>query len=913
MVDCRVDHTVPLGSQKRTGMIKLRDLRVFSGPSIHARRPVVRALLDGDDVDDLPLTQVWTSLDRLMSSVDGMSRPLAAVRELLGDDDDVHWSRLFGALAVALQEDWFTDPLTFQIEPPANDGGRPVLVQFNEPKLGELSARFAVRWIPLIYDENWERKHEDPQGWLDESTQNFLNTRRRVRWHESSRLILDAAQRRDVPMLRLTDISETMVLGQGVKRQRVTRSLTDAGSAVAVRVIANSKIITSQVLREAAVPVPNQFVVRTRQQLTQAIERMGFPLVVKGATVEHGASVTTGVRSNDDVRNAVKKVQQFKSEIIIEEQIDGDDHRLTVIGGRFVAAARRIPARLTGDGESAIRELVEQENLRRRRSTQYPYWLVPFTLDDDALATLARQGHSEDSVPRAGEIVVFRSVANLSQGGLSEDVTDIVHPDVIRVAERAARLIGSDMAGVDILTTDISRPLTETGGAVLEVNNWPGLGPHYLIPTEPRDVAGALIDFLVPDEERGRIPTVAVTGTNGKTTTCRMLRRIFEADGRVVGMSTSNEVTIDGHLIVKGDCAGGPHPGMIVKDPIVEVGIFELARGALIRYGFHLDSCSIGVVTNVSNDHLGLDGIETIEDMARVKRFVAELARHGAVLNADDQYCAAMAPHISAPIWWFTRDVDNLLVRQHLDDGGNAVVIAERCGREVMLKCGSGGDEEIVAIADIPATWDGLLRVNVENATAAATAALAAGVAVDSVREALLSFTTSIDDSPGRFNIHKANGVTIIMDFAHNVVGLEKLIEFIDQIPQQGRRLCFFSQTNSRDQHHYGLVTKVLAHNFDHYIISDQTPLSSRRSETEIIDWMTDGLFVEGVDPQMVEVTTEVWEGVSRTLQMARPGDIIFLKTGADTRAYWDFVAGFDFATKTDFGTGKSEEDEFNA
>lgn len=872
--------------------MNLRQLQVFTGPSIHARHPVVRVSFEEGDTGVLSTAEAQTRLEKLLSPFDRLSRPLATAKEMIAAQDSVDWAHIYGALAVAFQEDRFTEPLAFRVETGAGDHERVVLVEFNEPGLAELSAQFAVQWLPLIYNENWEQNHEDPQGWLGKGIQSFLRSRIAIRLNENTRVLIEAAQVRDVPVMRLAPDSETQVLGQGCRRQRLSQCMGDSTSAVAIRVIARNKSITSQLLRDAAVPVPKQFVVRTKTQLADAVQQIGFPLVVKGATVDHGASVTTGINSNEELQVAIKKVQQFQTEILVEQQIEGDDHRLTVINGRLVAAARRTPPQITGDGERTIRQLMEGENKRRRNLGRYAHWLVPLMLDEDTVATLSRQGHSPDSVPQAGEIIVFRSVANLSQGGLSEDVTELVHPDVVYVAERAARLVGLDMAGVDILTTDISRPLSETGGGILEVNNWPGLRPHYVTET-PRDVAGAVIDYLFPDETRGRIPTVAVTGTNGKTTTCRMLRRIFEIDGRVVGMSTSTDVTIDGETILRGDSSGGAYANMILKDPIVEAGIFELARGALIRHGTRLDGYTVGVVTNVSNDHLELDGIATIEEMARVKRLVAEMARQGAVLNADDAQCVAMVPQIPAPIWWFTLDPDNLVVQKHLAENGNAVVVAEREGREVLLHCGANGEEEVVSITDIPATWDGRLRVNVENAAAAAASALAAGVAASTIGDALRSFTTSVDDSPGRFNIYETNGITVILDFAHNIVGLEKMIELMDQLPQQGRRLCFFSLTNSRDQHHYGLVTKVLAHHFDHYVVSDQTPLSKRRSETEIMNWLKDGLIAAGVDTQSVEGTTDVWDGISKTLAMARAGDVVFVKTGADPYQYWEQIKSF--------------------
>ena len=302
------------------------------------------------------------------------------------------------------------------------------------------------------------------------------------------------------------------------------------------------------------------------------------------------------------------------------------------------------------------------------------------------------------------------------------------------------------------------------------------------------------------------------------------------------------------------------------------------------------------MVTNVTTDHLGFDGVHTLRDMARVKRIVPEIARDGAVLNADDAWCVAMASHVSAPIWWYSSDPENPLVRKHLDAGGNAVIIARRGGREALLHCHGSTEQKIIDTDKIPATWGGLVRVNVENAASAAAAALAAGIPAATIEAALTEFTTSIDDSPGRFNLHKADGITVVLDNAHNIDGLQKLIDLLEKLDRRGKMLCHYGTHAGRSKAHLDQVTGVLAHKFDYYVVSDQTPPDERRSETEVRDWLVEGLLDAGVDPDSVEGTTEVWDGVSRTLTMARPGDVVFIKIGPDARRYWDFVSGFDYS-----------------
>lgn len=878
--------------------MRLTQVRVYTGPSIYAHRPIIRVRLDGGNTQMISREEFHRRLDETLAPFTTISQISEKVKSLVPNGNEIHWADAYGALAVVLQDDRFPEPLCYRVMERAESECQ-ILVETNDPDLGEAAVRFAKGLLQFLYIGDLQQRYADAYDRLGQGVEKFIKHRSEVRTNESVRLLVAAAKSRDIPLVRLVPNSETLVFGQGYRQQRLTRCLSDLSSAISVRIIAYDKSVTSRLLRDSGLPVPRQFVVRTENELAEAVKQIGFPLVVKGSVGAQGYSVTTRILSEEELRRAIKKVQQFKRDVLIEQQIEGDDYRLTVVGGRLVAAARRVSARVIGDGQHSIRELIDIENSRRRSLGAIADWLVPLTINDDANVMLKRQGYTEDSVPCADDIVFLRRMPNLTQGGLSEDVTDIVHPEIASTIERAVRIVGSDMAGVDFITTDITRPLSETNGAILEVNSWPGLRPHYSTLTPPRDVAGAIIGNLFPGDDRGCIPTIAVTGTNGKTTTCRMIRRIFETAGKVVGSSTSTDVVIGGRTVAQGDCSGGRYATMIIKDPTVEVGVFEMARGALIQFGTRLDRYSVGVVTNVTNDHLELENIDSLEAMARVKRLVAEVARDAVVLNADNDLCVAMASHVSAPVWWITRNTENSVVQDHLNKGGHAVIVAERRGQEVLLNCERDTEVEILPTADIPAAMGGLAQVNIENAAAAAAAALATGLEIEAVARALRLFSTSVDDSPGRFNIFETNGIKIILDFAHNVEGLEKLIELIDQLPHPGKRLCFFSLTNSRHRHHYDLVTRVLAGQFDHYVVSDQTPAAKRRSRTEIMDWLMNGLIKAGVNADSVEGTPEVWEGIEMTLRRAEPGDIVFVKSGADAQAYWDYISNFDYSRYT--------------
>jgi cyanophycin synthetase len=732
----------------------IRQLQGFAGPSIYARHPVVRVRIDGGGAGALPRALLRERLAALLAPSVELKRARAPIEALFGEADPVHWADAFGALAVALQDDRIGPLLAYRVEGGTGDGGagddeageraagtneRVILIGTNEPPLAEVVAPFAARLTALLYADGrgesggGEKSASErlSERSIERVRDEFLTIRSKVRLNINTKLLVEAARKRDIPVMPLVPGRGIMLLGQGRKGRRILQCLADTTSALASR-IAGDKSVINQVLRQAGVPVPRQFVVRSAEELAQAIDHIGFPLVLKGLTGHRGETVTTGIASQAELTRAIDKVRQFRTDVVIEEEIAGEDYRLTVIGGRLVAASRRTPAQVAGDGVSTVRELIERENERREQSG-FSVSLPSLSLDPDVSAVLKRQGHDGGSVVKKGEIVALRSVANLSQGGLSEDVTDHVHSDVKSMAERAAGAIGLDMAGVDIKTTDIRRPLSETKGAILEVNNFPGLRSHYITPTPPRDVAGAVIDYLFPEGGHGRIPTVAVAGTTGAArATCRMLQRIFEAAGYATGVATAGELIIDGRTVLDADHADRCRASALIKDPSVEAAVFEIASAEAIQHGIELESCSVGVALDASKNSASEE--RNNFDHACGQRLVLEIARDGAVLNADDPLCIEMAARASAPVWWFSEDPGNPVIRQHLIGGGSAVVIGANDGRQALLKCSGGEQIEIVATANIRTICEDGGRINIP---AAAAAAFAAGVSIEVIRSAL--------------------------------------------------------------------------------------------------------------------------------------------------------------------------------
>jgi cyanophycin synthetase len=617
-----------------------------------------------------------------------------------------------------------------------------------------------------------------------------------VRLGPSTGSIVRAALQRGIPVRRLNTGSLVM-LGYGACQRRVWTAETDATSALA-EAVAQDKDLTRAVLRTVGVPVPEGRPVADAEDAWAAAVDIGLPVVVKPRFGNQGRGVATDLRTREQVLHAWAAARAEGDEVVVEKYITGDDYRLLVIGGRLVAAALREPAQVLGDGRRTVAELVEEVNRDPRRSDGHATALSYIRLDTIGLAVLAEQGYTPESVPPAGARVLIRRNGNLSTGGTATDVTDRVHSEVARRAADAARAVGLDIAGVDVVAADVARPLEEQGAAVVEVNAGPGLRMH-LEPSagQPRPVGAAIVDMLFPEGKTGRIPIVAVTGVNGKTTTTRLLTHVLRGAGLYVGMTCTDGIYLDGRRTQARDCSGPRSAREVLLNRQVEAAVLETARGGILREGLGFDSCDVAVVTNIGKgDHLGLRGVDTVAELARVKRAVVEVVAPGgaAVLNADDSLVADMAAHCPGAVVWFTRDPRNPVLAAHRAASGRAAFV--RDGRVVF----AGKAEEVVAVLErVPLTRPGGVPFQVENVLAAAAAAWVLGLPSATIRTGLETFAADVQALPGRFNAWHLGDAVVIADYAHNPSAMDALVTAVDHYPQRTRTLVF-TGCNRRDE-----------------------------------------------------------------------------------------------------------------
>jgi len=578
----------------------------------------------------------------------------------------------------------------------------------------------------------------------------------------TTRALVEAAERRSIPVTRLNEQS-LIQFGHGSRQKRIRASITGDTAQIAVD-IAGNKAMTKQLLAEAGLPVPRGVVVRRVEEALAEARRLRWPVVVKPLDGNHGRGVTTGIADEDALRTAFDLALQHGRQVIVEQQVPGNDHRILVVNGKVVAVAERVPAQVIGDGFHSIAQLIDDLNQDPRRGNGHENVLTRIVIDEAMLALLEKSDRTPATIPMAGEQVILRDTANLSTGGTAVDRTDVIHPANRAIAEQAAAVVGLDVCGIDFLSPDIRRPVRETGGGIVEVNAAPGFRMH-LEPSSgtPRDVAAPVIDMLYPRGSRSRIPIFAITGTNGKSTTARMVSRILQQAGRNVGMTSTSGIYFNGHLMVEADASGPRSARTVLRNPAVDVAVLETARGGILREGLGFDGADVGAVLNVTADHLGLKGIDTVEDLAKVKGVVVEsVARRGySVLNADDPMCHRIARHARGTIVWFSlaggRDMSDHL-RRHIAESGMAVVREPGSYGGCIVLHRGGERIEVMAAADIPATLGGIADFNIANALAAVAMCAAQRLSTETIRDGLSAFSISFEDSPGRLNIHDAHG-----------------------------------------------------------------------------------------------------------------------------------------------------------
>ncbi len=685
----------------------------------------------------------------------------------------------------------------------------------------------------------------------------------------STEAIVNEARRRGIPAIRL-DNASLVQLGYGVHQQRIQASISSLTKSIAVD-IACSKELTKTMLRAAAVPVPEGHQISAESQLDEAVAEVGFPLVVKPASGNQGKGATIGITSFVAALEAFARAKAISPDVIVEKYIRGHDFRLLVVNYRFVAAALRTPASVTGDGHTTVRELVNRTNADPNRGTGHEKILTTIKIDDESRQLLAEAGLNLDSVLPEGQTILLKRTANLSTGGTSTDVTGEVHPDNILLAERIARTIGLDICGIDVMAPDIRTSITENGGAILEVNAAPGLRMH-LSPAHgrSRNVAAPIIDMLFPGGKTGRIPVVAVTGTNGKTTTTRLIAHLFATAGKRVGYTTTDGVYLHGQLVQKGDCTGPASAQMVLRDPSVDFAVLECARGGLLRSGLGFDRCDVGIVTNVAEDHLGLDGIHSLEQMSRVKATVAEsVSRNGyAVLNADNEWTYAMGRNVRSKVALFSLDHQNPRVLLHCAADGLAAVVEDG---EVVLYDGLH-KMSVLPVAQIPLTFGGTAACMTENVLPAVIAGYVRGLSLEVIRQGLLSFVPSPQMTPGRFNVFQFSRFRFVIDYAHNPAGMMALGTFIVQQPAT-RKVGIIAGIGDRKEEDTVQIGRLAGQIFDEIIIRLDEDLRGKTADA-IVNLLKRGLDQAGKGKLLKVIPCET-EAIRYAIAQATDGAVI--------------------------------------
>ncbi len=750
-----------------------------------------------------------------------------------------------------------------------------VVFEYTNEEAGRYAGRAAVRLCQSVVDRG-----RYPKAELEQDLQDLRDFCREASLGPSTESMIKEAQKRSIPWTTL-GARFLIQLGYGVHQKRIQATMSEHTGILGVE-LACDKEATKRILADAGVPVPRGTVINFFDELEDAIEMVGgYPIVIKPLDGNHGRGITTDIRSWEEAQAAYDGARQVSRSLIVERYYVGRDHRVLVIDGKVVAVAERVPAHVVGNGRSTITELLEETNKDPNRGDGHDNVLTKIELDRTSYQLMERQGYTEHSILPEGKVCYLRPTANLSTGGVAIDRTDEIHPENVWLAQRVVKIIGLDIAGIDIVTTDISRPLREVDGVIVEVNAAPGFRMH-VAPSKgiPRNVAGAVMDMLFPADKASRIPILSVTGTNGKTTTTRLLAHIFRQTNKVVGYTTTDGTYIGDYLVEAGDNTGPQSAQLILQDPTVEVAVLETARGGMLRSGLAFDYANVGVVLNVAADHLGLGDIDTIDQLAHLKSIVSEsvFPNGYAVLNADDHRVAVMAEKTKANIAYFTMNPDSELVRNHIQRGGVAAVYEN--GFLSILK----GDwtHRIERADNIPLTMGGKAPFMIANALAASLAAFVQNVTIEQIRSGLNTFRASVSQTPGRMNLFNLGNYHALVDYAHNPASYEALGAFVRNWTT-GSRIGVVGGPGDRRDEDFVTLGKLSSEIFDRIIIKedDDTRGRKRGSAAELI---SQG--IKQVNPDCnYELVLDETQAINKALDEAPDNSLVVILPESVTRA----------------------------
>jgi len=869
-------------------MIEVRSTTVYRGPNIWARMPVILMVVDIGELEDRPTNKIpgfYERLTELLPSLYDHGCSLGRPGGFLQRMREGTWmGHVLEHVALEIQNLAGAEVTRGKTRSTNERGVYNVVFEHMQEDVGLAAGKLACRLLNhLIYNT-------EPDFDFQKALENdVIRLAEQVAYGPSTGAIVAEAERRQIPVIRLHPRRSLVQLGHGCYQKRIWATVTSETSNIAVD-IAGNKELTNRLLQEVGIPVPRSMTVRSADEAVRAANRIGYPVVLKPLDGNHGRGVCINLNSDAEVAEffPIAWEESRNGAVVVESYIAGRDYRILVINGQVVAVAERVPAHVIGDGVHTVRELVEITNADPRRGVGHEKVLTRISIDEQTMECLQRQGIGLDDIPEAGQVVRLKQTGNMSTGGTSIDRTDDIHPDNADLAHQAALVIGLDIAGIDFIAPDISKSVRQTGGAIVEVNAGPGFRMHTH-PTEghPRHVGRAVIDMLFPPGTPTRVPIIAVTGTNGKTTTVRMIAHIMKTAGKRVGMATTDGIYVDGTQILAGDMSGPTSAQMVLKNPTINCAVLETARGGILRSGLGFDRADVAVVTNVAADHLGLGGVETLADLARVKAVVPQsVFRDGTtVLNADNEWTVGMANVARGEIIFFSMNEDNPVIREHVRNRGRAVVLRQTSQGEMITIIEHRRETSLILTRQIPATFDGRLRVNIENAMAAAGAALGQDVQLEYIRHALRTFTTSFYQTPGRFNLLEVQGKRVIMDYCHNVAGLQALIDFIKRLdaPRTLGVITMPGDRKDEDIHAFGCLA---GKHFDELIVREDTNTRGR-PQGAIAALLRDAAIEGGIDPTRVSIVLDELQSAREAVSRATRDDLVVILVDKPAKV-WD-------------------------
>jgi cyanophycin synthetase len=847
--------------------MKILKIQALQGPNIWsiARKKLIQMRLDLEELEELPTNKIPGFRERIELLIPSLITHRCSEGchggFFLRVDQGTWMGHVIEHIALEIQTLAGMDVGFGRTRETKTKGVYNVVFNYLEEKVGVFAAESAVKIAQAIINgDDYD---------LLADLQTMREIREKVRLGPSTGSIVDEAKSRDIPWIRL-GTNSLIQLGYGINQMRFQATITCKTSNIAVDIACN-KEQTKKMLDAASIPVAKGSICVDEEDLADTIKSIGYPIVLKPLDGNHGKGASINVTSWEDAVLGLEYAQKYSRRVIVERFITGYDFRVLVIDNKIVAAAQRVPAHVVGDGINTIEELIKIVNSDPRRGYGHENVLTEINVDRDSLELLEKRNMTVNSIPEKDDIVYLKSTANLSTGGTSIDVTDMMHPENVFMAERISRIIGLDVCGVDIMANNLTQSLKENGGVILEVNAAPGFRMH-LAPSEglPRNVAAPVIDMLYPLGKPSRIPIIAITGTNGKTTTTRLIAHIVKNNGFRVGFTTSDGIYIQNHLMEKGDTTGPISAEYILKDPNVEFAVLETARGGILRSGLGFSRCDIGIITNIQEDHLGISDIHDLKDLSRVKSVVVEsIKKDGwAVLNGEDEYCLKIADKLDCNVALFSLNEDNKAIIEHCKNGGVAAIYENGF---VTIKKGDW-KIRVEKATLIPLTMNGKAKFMIANVLAATLASYLYGFKIEDIKLSLTTFLPGAAQTPGRMNVFKFSKFKVMIDFAHNPTGYRGIEDYLQSVDAK-RKIGIISGIGDRRDDDIKECARIAARMFDHIIIRQEKYLRGR-TEKQIIDLIIDGIKESDATTSYEVVTLEI-DAIRHAFSLAVEGTYI--------------------------------------